>query len=305
MTARAVRSSNARGARIFVQIPAYRDTELARTLTALFARAARPDELRVVVLWQRAEHETLPVSLRRRENLELIEVPYTESLGCNWARSVLQKRWCGEPYTLLLDSHHRFVTGWDERVVAMYEGLRARGVRRPLVTAYLPPYVPETEPIGRKRSPYRIYPLEWQEGMLVRLTSHPIPFWRALREPVPADFLSLHFLFTDGRFNEDVPFDPHTYFVGDEVSMSIRAYTSGFELYHPHRVLGWHSYDRSSRVTHWTDHDDWRELNERSLARLRRLFRGRMRGRYGAGTRRSVSRYEEYLQLELVQRAYA
>jgi hypothetical protein len=40
--------------RIFVQIPAYRDPDLGPTLEDLFAKAADPDALRVVVLWQRA-----------------------------------------------------------------------------------------------------------------------------------------------------------------------------------------------------------------------------------------------------------
>jgi hypothetical protein len=288
-------------ARLFVQIPAYRDSELAFTLLDLFAKAADPDLLRVVVLWQRGPHESLPPRVRRLPGLELIEVPHAASRGCNWARSLLQKQWRGEPYTLLLDSHHRFVQGWDEKALEMYHALVAKGIRRPLLTAYLPPYRPETEPYGRKRAPYKIYPLEWQNGMLLRLTSYPIPFWRRLNEPIPATFVSLHFLFADGAFNRDVPFDPHTYFVGDEVAMSVRCFTNGFELFHPHKILGWHCYDRGSRVTHWTDHYEWFEQNARSLKRLRRLFRGRLHGRHGIGANRTVSDYEERMQLELVR----
>ncbi len=288
-------------ARIFVQIPAYRDSELASTLADLYAKAHSPDQLRVVVLWQRAADEVLPPAIRRLPNLDVIEVAHTESRGCNWARHLLQKHWRGEPYTLLLDSHHRFAQDWDRSATRMYAALAARGIRRPLLTAYLPPYTPDMEPRGRKRKPYQIYALERQGGMLLRLTSYPIPFWRRLKAPIPADFISLHFLFTDGGFNRDVPFDPHTYFVGDEVAMSVRAYTNGFELFHPHTVLGWHCYDRASRVTHWDDHAEWRDQNHRSLARLRRLFTGRLTGRYGAGSRRTVGSYERYLQLNLVE----
>jgi hypothetical protein len=287
--------------RIFVQIPAYRDTELAATLHDMYEKARAPDRLRVVVFWQRAAHDVLPARVRRLPNLELIEIPYAESRGCNWARNLLQDRWRGEPYTVLLDSHHRFADGWDSKARSMYSTLIASGVRRPLLTGYLPPYHPDREPKGRKRKPYKIYPLERQHGMLLRLTSYPIPFWRRLKTPIPADFVSLHFVFTDGGFNRDVRFDPHTYFVGDEVATSVRAYTSGFDLYHPHLVLGWHCYDRSSRVPHWNDHAEWREQNAQSLARLRRLFLGRLRGPYGTGRHRSVKMYEERLQLSLVE----
>lgn len=292
-------------ARLYVQIPAYRDTELAATLLDLFAKADDPEQLRVVVLWQRGPGESLPPRVRRLPGLELIEVPHTESRGCNWARSLLQKEWRGEPYTLLLDSHHRFVRGWEAKALEMYHSLVAKGVRRPLLTGYLPPYTPETEPHGRKRAPYKIYPLEWQNGMLLRLTSYPIPFWRQLSAPIPATFVSLHFLFTDGAFNRDVPFDPATYFVGDEVAMSVRCFTNGFELYHPHKILGWHCYDRRSRTTHWTDHYEWFEQNAKSLERLRRLFRGRLRGRHGVGASRSVADYEERMQVDLVREVRA
>ena len=287
--------------RIFVQIPAYRDTELGATLLDLFAKASNPDQLRVVVLWQRGPRESLPARVRALKGLELIEVPHTESRGCNWARSLLQKQWQGEPLTLLMDSHHRFVTGWDEKATEMHARLQRQGVRRPMLTGYLPPYSPATEPYGRKRAPFKIYPLEWQQGMLLRVTSYPIPFWRQLDEPVPTDFVSLHFVFTDGAFNRDVLFDPQTYFVGDEVAMTLRAFSHGFDLYHPHRILGWHCYDRSSRTTHWHDHSEWFEQNARSLERLRRLFRGKLRGRYGVGSQRSVRQYEARTQLRLLK----
>jgi hypothetical protein len=39
---------------MFVQIPAYRDSELAATLLDLYAKARCPEFLRVVVLWQHA-----------------------------------------------------------------------------------------------------------------------------------------------------------------------------------------------------------------------------------------------------------
>lgn len=301
-TAAAAGAAARPAARIYVQMPAYRDSELEATLRDLFAKAAEPEALRVAVLWQRAPGDRLSAAVRTQPGLELIEVPYTESRGCNWARSVLQRGWRGEPYTLLLDSHHRFVRGWDQMSIDQLAAARRGGARRPLLTAYLPPYQPDTDPRGRRNVPYKIYPLEWQNGMLLRVTSYPIPFWRRLRAPIAADFVSLHFLFTDGAFNRDVLFDPHTYFVGDEVATSVRAFTSGFTLVHPHRVLGWHCYDRASRVTHWTDHEEWQAQNARSLARVRRLFGGRWRGRHGAGPVRSVADYEAHTQLKLLRR---
>lgn len=290
--------------RIFVQIPAYRDTELAPTLLDLYAKALHPDRLRVCVVWQRGPAERLPQSVRRLPNLELIEVPHQQSRGCNWARRVSQRRWRGEPYTLLLDSHQRFVARWDALAVEMYRCLRAAGVRKPLITAYLPSYDPAREPGGRKRRPYKIYPLAREHGILCRLTSHPIPFWTTLAGPVEADFVSLHFLFAAGGFNRDVPFDPDIYFFGDEVLTGVRAFLAGYDLFHPHVVIGWHCYDRASRVPHWDDHASWRHQNARSLRKIRRLLQGT-----GDQPRRSGARtledYEARLMLKLVENGSA
>ena len=104
---------------IYVQIPAYRDTELPKTLLDLYAKASRPERLRVRVMWQHGRRERLREPVRSLPNLEIVAVPYQASRGCNWARHELQSRWNGEPFTLLLDSHHRFVRGWDDAVVRM------------------------------------------------------------------------------------------------------------------------------------------------------------------------------------------
>lgn len=288
-------------AEMYVQIPAYRDQELGPTLLDLYAKANHPERLRVGVVWQHDDVERLPQAVYLLPGLELLKIPYSQSHGCNWARSELQQRWSGEPYTLLLDSHHRFARGWDEQVITMYEQLRREGVPKPLVTAYLPAYNPAREPGARRKRPYKIYPYGREDGLLTRLTSYPLPFWNRLSQPVEADFVSLHFLFAAGTFNREVPLDPQVYFFGDEVVTSVRAYTAGYDLFHPHRVLGWHSYDRSARVPHWEDHAQWFEQHQQSLAHIRQVFVGHIHGSYGLGDRRGIDQYEERIMTRLVE----
>jgi hypothetical protein len=290
-------------AKIYVQIPAYRDSELAPTLLDLYSKAARPDLLRVAVLWQRAKGETLPAAVRRLPNLELNEVPYTASHGCNWARSILQKGWRDEPFTLLIDSHHRFVRAWDRKLISLHSGLVAKGVKRPLITAYLPNYNPITHPAGKHNRPFKIYPWKWENGLLIHLTSFPVLRPQGRKRSIPADFISMHFVFVRGRFNRDVPCDPQIYFTGDEVAMSLRAYTSGYDLFHPNSVVAWHSYNRQTRITHWSDHAEWHLQHASALKRLRSLFTGRLRGQFGPGRVRSTRKYEQRLSLPLVAQA--
>lgn len=283
-------STGKRVSRIYVQIPAYRDTELWPTLLSLYAQAFRPECLRVRVLWQHAPGELVPRAVARLPRLEIEAVAANQSEGCNWARSRLQSAWNGEEHTLLLDSHHRFVRGWDRQALAMLQALRENGVSRPLLTAYLPAYVPGVF-ARRRRRPYKIYPLEREDGLLTRLTSLPIRNWAGLKAPIKADFVSLHFILAEGAFNLEVPLDAHVYFFGDEIRTSLLAYAAGYRFFHPHRVLGWHAYDRSTRQPHWADHEDWVERNRASLAHLRHAYRP---DSFVEGTRVRVSDYERY-----------
>jgi UDP-N-acetylglucosamine (GlcNAc):hydroxyproline polypeptide GlcNAc-transferase len=122
--------------RIFVQIPAYKDNELSATLRDLYRKAASPDRLRTCVVWQHDPDESLPRDIRELPGLQIIDVDAAGSQGCNWARTIAQAQWDGEPFPLLLDSHHRFVKDWDELVLSMYRQLADAGVTKPLLTGY-------------------------------------------------------------------------------------------------------------------------------------------------------------------------
>jgi hypothetical protein len=285
---------------IYVQIPAYRDSELDSTLRDLYAKADQPGRLRTAVVWQRGPDDGLGAEVRSLPNLEIIEVAFEDSKGCNWARALLQKGWREESFTLLLDSHHRFVRGWDSAVVSMHQMLLGSS-RKPLLSAYLPAYDPAREPGGRRKRPYKIYPLAREQGILTRLTSYPLPYWTALDRPVVAEFLSLHFIFAEGEFNAAVAFDPDLYFFGDEVATGLRAFMAGYDLFHPHRIVGWHCFDRATRIAHWHDHAGWREQHEESLRRMRRLFLGEDGGGTDRRWERSVSDYEDHIMLKLVE----
>jgi hypothetical protein len=279
--------------RIFVQIPAYRDRELLPTLTNLFEQASFPERLRVVVAWQYSRDELhLETLMRRWKNLELLKFPAKQSEGCNWARRIVQEKWDGERYTLFLDSHHRFVSGWDLKAIEMLETLRSSGVPKPILTGYLPPYDPKDDPAKRAQYILAIRRADRHKGMLFRLAGDPVPEWLKLEAPLPAKFASLHFLLADGTLNQELAIDSSIYFFVDEIAISLRAYTLGYDLFHPHRILGWHLYNRSSRVTHWHDNPSARTQNEITCKRIQALYNGRWQGKYGLGKMRSASDYE-------------
>ncbi|CAN7576922.1 UDP-N-acetylglucosamine-transferase [Rhizobium rhizogenes] len=290
---------------IFVQIAAYRDPQLSYTLDSLFSEACRPDRLRVRVCWQHALHETLALRFRKNNAIEIDDVDYLQSHGANWARRRVQRSWRSEAYTLIIDSHLRFARHWDEHLVDMLEDRRAAGAARPIITAYPPDFDPDIYPAKRSRVPLKIYKEAYIDGLLVHFAGHRLALWQWLRSPIPAQFLALGFLFADGTFNADIPLDPHIYFFGDEITTGLRAFCHGYDFFHPHRVLAWHVYDRSTRRCHWQDHEDWSDEDRRSLARVRRVLGGRGHRDYPLGEQRRPCDYERQigLPLRLGQRA--
>ena len=64
-----------------------------------------------------------------------------------------------------------------------------------------------------------------------------IPNWQSLHRPFRARFLSAGFLFAPGTFVREVPYDPELYFLGEEAAMTLRAFTHGYDLFHPTRPL--------------------------------------------------------------------
>jgi hypothetical protein len=258
---------------IFVQIASYRDPELRNTLDDMFQMAKYPKNLRVCVAWQHGDDETSDMfNTDYKNNLHILDIPYVESKGVCWARNQIQQHYNGEVYTLQLDSHHRFVEHWDAKLIKMLKSLQRKGYEKPLLTAYAPAYVPATYPEGKVESPWwmqfdRFIP----EGAVFFLPAN-IPGYEKLTEPIPARFYSAHFAFTVGQFAQEVQHDPNMYFHGEEISIAVRAFTYGYDLFHPHEVIVWHEYTRSGRTKQWDDDKTWYLKNTESHKRNRILF---------------------------------
>ena len=183
----------------------------------------------------------------------------------------------------------------------MLKGLQKKGHKKPLLTSYISSYNPENDPEGRVKVPWlmnfdRFIP----EGAVFFLPA-TIPGWEEMTEPIPGRFYSAHFAFSLGSFVKEVPHDPEYYFHGEEISIAVRAFTHGYDLFHPHQVVIWHYYTRSNQPRHWTDSKDWVKLDSASHTKVRKLLgidgeklTKRGKNKYGLGTERSLKEYEKY-----------
>lgn len=287
--------------RIFVQVAAFRDQELLPTLRNCVAQADQPDQLRFGICWQHDGTESLK-EFADAKNVRVHEVPHELSRGACWARSKTQGLYQSEPYTLQIDSHHRFASGWDTVLKRLLLDAQETGSPKPLLTSYAPHYDPEGDESSRGKAPLRLCFDRFSDDGPLQLVPVEIPVAQQGVGLEPARFLSAHFLFTLGEFCREVPYDPKLYFFGEEPSLALRAYTHGYDLFHPLQIVLWHHYGREGAPRHWSENPRWSLRNELSLQRYRYLVTGTQQsvlGEFGCGSQRSLADYEQFAGLSL------
>ena len=297
--------------KIFVQIAAYRDPQLEPTIKNMLENAKRPKNLRIGICRQYNPDDQFDLleEYRNDNRFRILDVLYSDSKGVCWARNQVQQLYEGEEYTLQIDSHMRFEKNWDDTLIKMIKQLQKKGFEKPLLTGYVSSFDPDNDPQGRVQEPWRMAFDRFIPEGAVFFLPETIPGWQDMKEPVPARFYSAHFAFTLGKFSEEVQHDPEFYFHGEEISIAVRAYTHGYDLFHPHRVVIWHEYTRKGRTKQWDDDKDWVNKNNLAHKKNRQLFG--MDGeevtmdfsKYGFGTERSLRDYEIYSGLLFSKRA--
>ena len=263
-----------RNSKIFVQIASYRDPQLEPTIKSMLENADKPENLVFSICRQYHPEDGFDKldEYRKDKRFKIIDVIYTESKGACWARNLLQQQYKGEGYTLQIDSHHRFSPHWDTELIKMIKDLQKDGYPKPLLTGYIPSFDPDNDPGSRVQEPWRmVFDRFIPEGAVFFLPE-TIPNWQSLTRPVTARFYSAHFCFTLGEFSEEVQHDPLFYFHGEEISIAARAYTHGYDLFHPHKPIVWHEYTRKGRTKQWDDDSAWGEKNNVAHKRNRVLF---------------------------------
>lgn len=291
--------------RIFVSVPAYRDPDYPNTARDLFSKARHPDRLVLGACLQFAPEDGQPVpgiGLRDGQ-ARLILLPARDSRGPCWARSRIQQLWQGEEYYFQVDSHMRFVQDWDELLI---ETLHACRSPNPVLSTYPLPFSPPDDlaPDGI----VQIRPRHFDDQGILHQHSTLLAMPDEPRTPFPVWLVSAGMLFSFGRVIREAPYDPHLYFLGEEISLAVRLWTHGWDLFNPNRVVAYHNYKvDTGRRRHWEDVRRWTEMNNRSIGRLRRLFglaRGPACGEcagdvldddlgpYGLGVQRGLAEYE-------------
>jgi hypothetical protein len=291
--------------KIFIQIASYRDPQLVPTIEDMINKSKNPENLVFGLCWQ--YDETEPVDMfDGNPQFRVSKHHYSDSQGLGWARHITNTLYDDEEYTLQIDSHHRFVQDWD--VIVLEDYRQALTIAsKPIITTYCAPFDPNSEESTWNPVPCLMSQYEFSGDRLLMSMPWYIQDYKNKTEVIRSRTISGHFYFTSGNFVKEVPYDPDIYFGGytEETTLSVRAYTNGYDFFSPYRTVMWHEYTRNYRPKHWDDHGKESQTKKTSGERdvfarnkTRQLFGtqeyGIDMGEYGLGDVRTLHDYEVY-----------
>jgi hypothetical protein len=259
--------------KIFVAIPSYRDPECQYTVRDLFLKAAHPERISVGICWQldpEHDQDCCQVPPPYPEQVRQIHVHASASKGGCWARGQALSLLQNEDYVLQIDAHMRFAAGWDE---LMLDNLRRCPSPKAMLSTMPPAYLPPEElqdctgglPItyvNKIAGPKDLQPV-WLGGWIRGVKQLP-------PGPVPTPFAVGNFLFAPSAIFKEVPFDPHIYFFGDELTFSARSWTHGWDIYQPDCLVIYH-YWRSKKRSSDTE-GFYKSVNPAALLARERVW---------------------------------
>lgn len=275
---------------IFVSIASFCDEHLIFTLRSLLNNADAPQEIFVGVVDQ--SHVPLHAWLVEYDpdrRIRYLHVDPFHSRGVCWARHLACSLYDGEDYYLQIDSHTFFTRGWDTILLNHLQCLSLLS-NKPLLSTYPPPFeFNEAGQAFRKlRESNAIYALEvipdcmmTEENPILRLR---VDHADGNQGDYARGFhVAGGFIFASGQFIQEVPYDPFLYFHGEEQSLALRAFTTGWDIFHPrHREIPLsHLYkhrDISHQGHHWRADLEalrsikWTERRQRAMQRLCRMI---------------------------------
>lgn len=265
---------------IFVSLGTYRDPYCPMTIKSLYSMAAHPERLFVGLLQQNCfesqcrtgvleggkvewagpdvncytefckSPEGIKSNACNTGQVRLFNVNESESLGPYMARYLGSKFYRGENYYLQIDSHSEFVENWDDKLIKMIHDAPAA---KPVISTY----PPDSAHRWRNSPGFRMCDstfadaqIEWQ---IIRLSPSTAFESHALAIPTYAPFVAAGFYFTEGAVLSEVPFDPFLpwIFMGEEISMSARLWTSGYDIFSPTINVLNHYYVRRHYPKFW------------------------------------------------------
>jgi len=186
--------------------------------------------------------------------VRLLRLNESESYGPFFARFLASKMWDGETYLMQVDSHSHFAPGWDKSVISQLK--RTPSYPFSIISNYPPGHDDGRtweQLSASSHVPEGLCDIRFESDGILRLEHSNRHFDNAAKIPRLSLFVAAGFFITHARFLKDVPYDPFLpyIFMGEEIIMSTRAWTNGYDIYGPAEDVVSHEYVRAESPKFW------------------------------------------------------
>ena len=176
--------------------------------------------------------------------VRVIYVHETESLGPAMARYYASKLWGGETYFVQTDSHLQFAVEWDEKY--RNEVKATKNFPKSILSSYPPGFNPGNGNGVHESPGARLCMCETNAldpNPIIRINAGS-SYKGHENRPTQIPFVAAGFFFARAEFLVEMPFDPFIpwCFMGEEIALSIRSWTHGWNIYAPRKNLIAHQY---------------------------------------------------------------
>jgi hypothetical protein len=290
---------------ILISIASYRDPDLENTVRSAYYNADYRDRIFFSIVSQADGYEHPNLSFIPKSQIRYIKYHFTESKGACWAREIASRD-IDSDYFLQIDSHSRFIDGWDKVVVENYIKCKEYWNSAIAFTMHPKGFKRNHETGEENFYGFGDKPMKGAMGWKDEDTM-PQPFWYEcdyFEYGYEAYFLCANSLFCESEIIKAIPYDKELYFIGEEPTLALRFYTRGVKLINPSFHYMWHAYndnyDSDKRSLHWQDNSKWGDLNKKSYFRAAKILSGeKSLGVYGIGSYELYEQFQERSNISL------
>jgi hypothetical protein len=293
---------------IFISLASYCDGLLEQTVRNALEKAKHPSRLRFGIVEQNFYERRLKYD-DIKSQVRYVGIDIKDARGACWARSLAMSLYSGETWFLQVDAHTVFDQDWDESLL----------IKAAVCSMMSPKFVMSSYPSPFFMREGVIVPEKSTTGVMVSLVNPTSEFREEdliltfignkiveTNTPIEAFHIAGGFVFTHGRFVYEVPYDPNMYFEGEEQTLTVRAYTHGWNIYHVPNVPVYHLYSTPDvasnfRETHWVEREDkvrserWWDLDRKAKARMVAMLQYNADlGIYGLGKQRTLTEFANF-----------
>eukprot|EP00927_Polykrikos_kofoidii_P022115 TRINITY_DN20719_c0_g1_i1.p1 TRINITY_DN20719_c0_g1~~TRINITY_DN20719_c0_g1_i1.p1 ORF type:complete len:639 (+),score=102.05 TRINITY_DN20719_c0_g1_i1:170-2086(+) len=260
---------------IFLTVAAYRDWNCDMTIGQALRHAKEPDRIHVAIVemncrvdpcvtgtgWGNTRRivpakpdEDCYDELMKQPDLsrhlkagrvKTLRLNESQALGPFFSRYLATKMFQGQSYIVQVDAHSKFLDNWDALVISQLK--KTPSFPRSIISNYPPSAVPSHE------TPSALCSVHFADG-IVRLDHGFRRFKTSIDDrPRHSMYVAAGFFAAHASLLTDSPFDPYLPFIfmGEEITMSARFWTSGWDIYAPSMDVVSHEYVRKESPKYW------------------------------------------------------